>query len=241
MKSFEYKYLVVEPFFPTLYQMVRGRLLDITNKLEARATILDVGGRKSHYTIGVPADVTITDVPRESEIQHRLHLGITAQMIAELRTRRSNVTEVLLDDMTRSSFSAANFDCVVAIEVLEHVEQDAKFVQEVHRVLKPQGVFLMTTPNGQYVRNTNPDHKRHYTRDELNNLLKSTFESVKVDYAVRSGFFYNLGLRSWSLKTPVGTALAMFGSFVNSIQSASKRVRNQPLGTQELVAMAQKL
>lgn len=240
MKNFEYKYLVVEPFLPTLYQLVRNRLLDITNKLDRRGTVLDVGGRKSHYTIGVPADVTITDIPRETEIQHQLHLGITSQMISELRERRSNIAEVLLDDMTRSSISAENFDCVVAIEVLEHVEQDSQFVREVHRVLKPKGVFLMTTPNGQSVKNTNPDHKRHYTKDGLHNLLRSSFTSVKVDYAVKSGFFYGLGLRSWSARRPVGTALSMFGSFVNSIQSGSEKVRNQPIGTQELVAIAQK-
>jgi SAM-dependent methyltransferase len=241
MKTFEYQYLCLESFLPTLYQLVRKRLVEITRNSDGTLRILDVGGRKSHYTIGVPARVTITDLPRERDVQNQLHLGITPPMISELQARRSNVSEVLLDDMTKSRLSSGLFHCIVAVEVLEHVEQDAEFIREVHRVLKPGGVFLMTTPNGHYVRNTNPDHKRHYTREALFSLLASTFSSVKVDYAVKGGFFYDLGLRSWSLKRPVWTAMAMLGSFINSAQSAGSGVRSQPVGTQELLAMAWKV
>ena len=44
--------------------------------------ILDIGGRKSHYTIGIAGSVTITDLPRETDIQQRLHLGVTPAMVA---------------------------------------------------------------------------------------------------------------------------------------------------------------
>ena len=199
-----------------------------------------MGGRKSYYTIGVPADVTITDIHREHEVQHRQHLGINFDIISQLYARRSNIAAVQYDDMTHSTLSSEQFDCVVAIEVLEHIDQDSEFIRQVHRVLKSDGVFLMTTPNGQSVRNTNPDHRRHYTREQLSGLLASTFAFVNVEYAVKSGVFYNLGLRSWSLKRPVYTVLAMFGAFVNSIQSAGEDVRHQSAGTQELFAIARK-
>lgn len=220
--------------------MVRRRLLHIAMKFDTRPKVLDVGGRKSHYTVGVPADVVITDLPRETNVQHQLHLGITSTIISDLHSRRSNITDVLFDDMTQSCFPSEAFDCVVAIEVLEHIEYDSDFVREVYRVTKPGGVFLMTTPNGQHVKNTNPDHKRHYTQLSLTTLLESAFESVRVEHAIRSGFFYNLGLRSWSIRRPVGTALAMLGSFVNSFQSAKRGICDDAEGTQELVAVAWK-
>ena len=240
MKNFELRYLWAEPFLPTMYQIVRKRLLDITKNCSKRPRILDVGGRKSYYTIGVPADITVTDIPRESAVQHHLHLGIDVDIIAQLYARRSNITVVQYDDMIHSALPSDQFDCVVAVEVLEHIDQDTEFIRQVHRVLKSDGVFLMTTPNGQFVRNTNPDHRRHYTREQLGDLLASTFACVNVEYAVKSGLFYNLGLRSWSVKRPVYTGLAMFGAFVNSIQSAAKDVRYQSTGTQELVATALK-
>lgn len=240
MKGFEYKYLCVERFFPALYQTVRRRLLDIAETSPGPVRILDVGGRKSHYTIGVPAEVILSDIPRQTDLQGELHLGITNQIISELKARRSNIAAVLFDDMTHSSFGCNLFDCVVAVEVLEHVEEDDRFVREVHRVLKPGGVFLMTTPNGQFVENTNPDHKRHYTKKGLSDLLTGVFDSATVEFAVKAGFFYDAGLQSWSFKRPLNTAMSMMGCFVNSIQSSNGRVAGQAIGTQELIATARK-
>jgi SAM-dependent methyltransferase len=240
MTPFEWRYLCLQNFLPVLYPTVRRRLLKIAAGIKGRPSILDVGGRKSHYTIGVPADVTVSDLPRETDVQQQLHLGINSEIVSQLRARRSNITAVELDDMTRSSFGNEQFDCIVAIEVLEHVEKDAAFVREVSRVLKPGGVFLMTTPNGEFVQNTNPDHKRHYTKDHLMGLLSSSFDLVRVDYAVKSGLFYNWALHSWSVKRPIRTALAMFAAVVNSLDSAGKGVCQQSWGTQELVAEARK-
>jgi SAM-dependent methyltransferase len=40
------------------------------------------------------------------------------------------------------------FDCVVAIDVLEHLKQDQPFLMELNRVLKPGGKAVVTVPNG---------------------------------------------------------------------------------------------
>lgn len=40
------------------------------------------------------------------------------------------------------------FDCVVSIDVLEHLEQDRPFLGELKRVLKPGGKAVVTVPNG---------------------------------------------------------------------------------------------
>jgi 2-polyprenyl-3-methyl-5-hydroxy-6-metoxy-1,4-benzoquinol methylase len=42
----------------------------------------------------------------------------------------------------------AQFDCVVSIDVLEHLEQDQPFLQEMKRVLKSNGTAVVTVPNG---------------------------------------------------------------------------------------------
>lgn len=41
----------------------------------------------------------------------------------------------------------ASFDCVVSIEVLEHLENHARFIKECVRVTKPGGIIIFTTPN----------------------------------------------------------------------------------------------
>lgn len=40
------------------------------------------------------------------------------------------------------------FDCVVSIDVLEHLKQDQPFLKEVKRVLKSNGKAVVTVPNG---------------------------------------------------------------------------------------------
>ena len=41
-----------------------------------------------------------------------------------------------------------HFDCVVSIDVLEHLGQDQPFLRELRRVLKPGGKAVVTVPNG---------------------------------------------------------------------------------------------
>jgi SAM-dependent methyltransferase len=203
--------------------------------------LLDVGGRRSPYTVAVPADVTIMDLPRQSDLQHQLGLGLLPEHLEKLRARRSNISQVVLEDMTQTTLADNSFDLVVAVEVLEHVAADHRFVQQVARVLKPGGAFLMTTPNGDFVPNNNPDHKRHYTRDGLQALLATEFPQVEVEYAVRDGRFYRYGLRSWSLKQPAQTAGAMLANFINFIESSPAAVKTQARGTQHLIALARKI
>ncbi len=40
------------------------------------------------------------------------------------------------------------FDCVVSIDVLEHLERDLPFLEEMKRVLKSKGKAVVTVPNG---------------------------------------------------------------------------------------------
>jgi len=45
-------------------------------------------------------------------------------------------------------FGDGEFDCVVAIDVLEHLDDDQRFLGELRRVLRPGGRVVVTVPNG---------------------------------------------------------------------------------------------
>lgn len=45
----------------------------------------------------------------------------------------------------------ATYDLVVSFEVLEHVEDEATTLQEIYRVLKPSGEFVVTVPNKWWI------------------------------------------------------------------------------------------
>jgi SAM-dependent methyltransferase len=44
-------------------------------------------------------------------------------------------------------FKSASFDAVNLVEVIEHIENQPQLIREIARVLKPDGVVLITTPN----------------------------------------------------------------------------------------------
>lgn len=46
------------------------------------------------------------------------------------------------------NISDSQFDCVVAIDVLEHLQNDQPFLRELTRVLKSSGKMVVTVPNG---------------------------------------------------------------------------------------------
>lgn len=73
-----------------------------------------------------------------------------------------------------------SFDYVVSFQVIEHIPADDQYVSEIHRVLRPGGQFIVTTPNKKMSITRNPWHIREYTIEELKTLLGSKFAAVKA-------------------------------------------------------------
>lgn len=71
-----------------------------------------------------------------------------------------------------------SFDTVVAFQVIEHIKNDDFFVKEIHRVLKPGGKAIISTPNIVLTLTRNPWHEREYTAQQLRSLLSKYFSSV---------------------------------------------------------------
>ncbi len=59
--------------------------------------------------------------------------------------------QALLYDGSRLSLSDASVDQAISFEVLEHVEDEAVALSELHRVLKPGGRLVMSVPNRWWI------------------------------------------------------------------------------------------
>ncbi len=79
-----------------------------------------------------------------------------------------------------SVFPDNSFDSIVSFQVIEHIADDKLFLTEIHRILKPGGVALLTTPNRPMSLSRNPWHIREYTAQELTNLAKQYFPEVTM-------------------------------------------------------------
>jgi len=72
------------------------------------------------------------------------------------------------------------YDCVVSFQVIEHIQNDALYLKEIHRVLKPGGIALLTTPNRKLSLSRNPWHIREYLAAELKTLAQGIFSAVEM-------------------------------------------------------------
>jgi 2-polyprenyl-3-methyl-5-hydroxy-6-metoxy-1,4-benzoquinol methylase len=72
------------------------------------------------------------------------------------------------------------YDCVVSFQVIEHIKNDALYLQEINRVLKPGGIALFTTPNRKMSLSRNPWHIREYLAYELKALAAGIFSSAEM-------------------------------------------------------------
>ncbi len=73
-----------------------------------------------------------------------------------------------------------SFDTVVSFQVIEHIKDDRKFLEEIWRVLKPGGKAIITTPNIKKSLTRNPWHIREYTADELKALVSFVFDEMEL-------------------------------------------------------------
>lgn len=243
MTPYEVLHIISEPVLPVIYRKTRRELRQLLAHTPARpARVLDIGGRKSPYTVGLPAEITVLDLPRESELQEQLHLGLTDDLLSEIHRRRSNIAGVTLQDMTRCELPSDAFDGAIAVEVIEHVTAADAFIEQSARVLKPGGWFYLTTPNGDYLSNEgihhNPDHVKLYTRAEMESLLGRHFSRVRVSWGVQTGRNRVRGLRSLTWRRPVRTATAMASNILNHLES--RDLDEQRRRTAHLFAVAYK-
>jgi len=76
-------------------------------------------------------------------------------------------------------FEANSFDSAITFQVVEHIKDDHAFIREIHRVLKPGGKLVITTPNSKMSITRNPWHIREYTVQQFKNLLSKYFSKVE--------------------------------------------------------------
>ncbi len=86
---------------------------------------------------------------------------------------------------TQLPFGSETFHTIVTLETIEHIADDKTFLHELARVLRSDGVCVLSTPNHQYSvdrRINNPFHVREYMADELERLLRENFGHVTLHY-----------------------------------------------------------
>ena len=116
-----------------------------------------------------------------------LGLDISKESVAFARGKyvAPNV-EFFVSDCNHLAVRSGSIDTVVCMEVIEHLPDQETLMEEVCRVLRPEGILVISTPNRIYYteeRNeVNPFHVREFDFPEFSAFLKSYFEWVEIAF-----------------------------------------------------------
>ena len=125
------------------------------------------------------------------------------------------------EDIFTNSIKPSSFDMVLNFDVIEHLNNPEKLLKEIHKILKKDGICILSTPNKyrffgalliflglrkfpyclnpNYVNLKNKTdhwHQKEYTAREIKNLVeKNNFRVIKV-FKVFYGITSSFGIRN---------------------------------------------
>lgn len=108
--------------------------------------VLEIGsgnGFNSAFLSNICDSVTATDLPDPDASTHTPGLGLTKATLDTLGITNVQVEPASANDLP---YPDNTFDMVFSSHVIEHVPNNAKAIEEIHRVLKPGGVNFMVIP-----------------------------------------------------------------------------------------------
>ena len=111
-------------------------------------------------------------------------LDVASDALRFCRSRRLRM--LVQGDATSPPFVSGSFDMILALDLVEHVEDDVTALRALHDALAPGGHLLVFTPAFQFLW-SNQDavshHFRRYTARELRaKLAAAGFDVVKASY-----------------------------------------------------------
>ena len=144
--------------------------------------------------------------------QYIFAMDIDQSKVIDGRKYFSNVFFICSDIQT-TPFKTNSFDLVTIMDVLEHVGNDKKAIEEIWRILQPEDVLILSVPHSGAFDFLDPDNllfirlykimirlnalcldryylnpHKHYTLKELKILFEDKFKIVKIH---RGGFIFN--------------------------------------------------
>nr|WP_294804484.1 class I SAM-dependent methyltransferase [uncultured Nitrososphaera sp.] len=99
-------------------------------------------------------------------------------------------------------FEPESFDCVVCMEVIEHLDDCQPILQKMREVLMPDGLLILSTPAPILTgKDYNPDHKHEYLPDKLQLLLQKTgYRAVGLQLVSQNEYRWFRLLQIWTAR-----------------------------------------
>lgn len=174
------KYPFVKSIKKQLYRCVKGSVLDIGTG----------DGYKLHHILSdnqVAQRVTSVTVTEPSQLLNSARLQLSGK----------NVKFFPLDYKDFFAQNTDRFDTIIAFEIIEHIEKQAEFLENIKNSLTSDGVFICSTPNHRVYQllckiskdKPDPTHVSELNVGEFKRMIRMNF-----GHAIFKGFFPFMGL-----------------------------------------------
>lgn len=177
--------------------------------ITADDSVLDIGcgaGGATLFCANRGADVTFVDVTAQA-------IELLRAKVAQSPARKS---EGFVSDGIPLPVTDASKSRVIAMEVLEHVEDPAAFLCELVRVGQPGALYLLSVPDsvGENMQKgfapsyyfERPNHIHVFEREEFENLVSNA--GLEIIHRDASGFFWTFWMfLYWTLAKTAGAEL----------------------------------
>jgi SAM-dependent methyltransferase len=107
-------------------------------------------------------------------------VDVAEDAVSRARRELDGVAEVVQADVHDLPFDDGSFDVVVCFEVIEHIEGQGDAVAELKRVLRPDGMLLISSPNRDVYTPGNPHHVHEFRPEELESVLQAHFRHTRL-------------------------------------------------------------
>jgi SAM-dependent methyltransferase len=119
-------------------------------------------------------------------------VDLDAQIIAQAKERYGKTgINYCVDDCQSLSKVTGPFDLICNFENIEHLPKPTEFLATASRLLAPDGILLISTPDRDASEDSgskpsNPYHVQEWTREEFRNLLGQVFPNVEMRVQIRT-------------------------------------------------------
>ncbi|MGC1404379.1 MAG: class I SAM-dependent methyltransferase [Thermodesulfobacteriota bacterium] len=162
------------------------RWLDIIERIKPTGKLLDIGAAYGEFLRRAARRERWNLSGVEIDPEAARQAGIAA---------KSNVRSGRIEEQT---FNRHYFDIITAFELIEHLPDPRNTIMQIYEWLKPEGIFCVSTPNLNKLKNRisrrgrenfyiPPEHLLYFNRRALRILLESLgFKKLLIDAGIKS-------------------------------------------------------
>ncbi len=152
-------------------------ILESVRQFPPNGMIYDVGGGNGYVSLGLESHgfpVTL----------------IEPNVIGAINAKKRGLKRIICSTLEHSGLEKKSLGAIGLFDVLEHIEDDEKFLKNLQEYLKDDGRLYISVPAFNFLWSNEDNHAGHFRRYTLRSLIKVLKESgYSIDYAT---YFFSI-------------------------------------------------